>query len=170
MCPSRIQYRRTQECRGRMAMDGLSAEPFIDQVMVAPIVGNLNDDDGDGFVSAYDTPDIVIVAFDSRDGPMGDQGAWVDGRLLAIDGATGAVHWSRDGFTGKAVPPLQISTMMVKSRLLPSTTINMQKRSMVPQDKPSGSQMPILKIPIPMSLSQISMEMAFQRSSPTTPF
>ena len=64
---------------------GLSAEPFIDQVMVAPIVGNLNDDDGDGFVSAYDTPDIVIVAFDSRDGPMGDQGAWVDGRLLAID-------------------------------------------------------------------------------------
>ena len=77
---------------------GLSSEPFIDQVMVAPIVGNLNDDDADGFVSAYDTPDIVIVAFDSRDGPLGDQGAWVDGRLLAIDGATGAVHWMREGF------------------------------------------------------------------------
>ncbi|MGC6508047.1 MAG: FG-GAP repeat domain-containing protein [Myxococcota bacterium] len=85
---------------------GLSAEPFIDQVMVAPIVGNLNDDDGDGFVSAYDTPDIVIVAFDSRDGPMGDQGAWVDGRLLAIDGSTGAVHWSRDGFYWKGGPAI----------------------------------------------------------------
>ena len=52
---------------------GLIDEPYIDQVMVAPIVGNLTDDDGDGLVTELDTPDIVIVAFDSRDGQAGDR-------------------------------------------------------------------------------------------------
>lgn len=85
---------------------GLTSHPTIDQVMVAPIVGNLNDDDGDGFVSTYDTPDIVIVAFDSQDGPQGDLGSWVDGRLMALDGVTGAVHWVREGFYWKGGPAI----------------------------------------------------------------
>lgn len=83
---------------------GLIDEPFIDQVMVAPIVGNLNDDDGDGYVTEQDTPDIVVVVFDSRDGPDGDFGTWVDGRLIALDGATGVLHWMREGFYWKGGP------------------------------------------------------------------
>ena len=66
--------------------------------MVAPIVGNLTDDDGDGRVSESDTPDIVVVIFDSMDGPDGDFGSWVDGRLIAMDGASGQIHWMRSGF------------------------------------------------------------------------
>ena len=40
-----------------------------------------------------DTPDIVVVVFDSRDGLSGDSGGNVDGRLIALDGVTGTVHW-----------------------------------------------------------------------------
>ena len=60
--------------------NGLGTEPYVDQIMVAPIVGNLTDDDGDGQVTETDTPDIVVVIFDSRYGADGDMGAWVDGR------------------------------------------------------------------------------------------
>ena len=83
---------------------GLSGEPTLDQVMVTPIVGNLTDDDGDGHVTEQDVPDIVVVVFDSLDGPSGDLGDWVDGRLIAIDGKTGAVHWQRPGFYWKGGP------------------------------------------------------------------
>ena len=83
---------------------GLADEPNINQVMVAPIVGNLNDDDGDGLVTELDTPDIVIIAFDQRDGPAGDQGAMVDARLITLDGKTGNIHWMREGLYWKGGP------------------------------------------------------------------
>ena len=85
---------------------GLSSEPTVDQIMVAPIVGNLTDDDGDGRVSESDTPDIVVVIFDSMDGPDGDFGSWVDGRLIAMDGASGQIHWMRSGFYWKGGPAI----------------------------------------------------------------
>src|SRR5210317_45782 len=69
--------------------NGLSDEPTVDQIMVAPIVGNLTDDNGDGRITESDTPDIVVVIFDSLDGPDGDFGSWVDARLVAMDGKTG---------------------------------------------------------------------------------
>jgi hypothetical protein len=83
---------------------GLIDEPFINQVMVAPIVGNLNDDDGDGLVTELDTPDIVIVAFDTRDGPAGDEGALVDARLITLDGKDGTIHWMKEGLYWKGGP------------------------------------------------------------------
>ena len=83
---------------------GLVDEPFINQVMVAPIVGNLNDDDGDGFVTELDTPDIVVVVFDARDGPAGDQGAAVDARLITLDGKDGTLHWMKEGLYWKGGP------------------------------------------------------------------
>ena len=49
---------------------GLSGEPYMDQVMVAPIVGNLTDDDGDGIITEQDIPDIVVVVFDTGMGLM----------------------------------------------------------------------------------------------------
>ena len=85
---------------------GLGNEPYVDQVMVAPIVGNLTDDDGDGQITETDTPDIVVVIFDSRDGPDGDLGSWVDGRLIAMDGQSGAIHWMKPGFYWKGGPAI----------------------------------------------------------------
>ncbi|MDP2314786.1 MAG: VCBS repeat-containing protein [Pseudomonadota bacterium] len=46
-----------------------------------PIVGNLDDDNGDGFISAGDTPDVLIVTN-------------TGGGLVAIDGSTGRIKWT----------------------------------------------------------------------------
>lgn len=85
---------------------GFGDEPTVNQIMVAPIVGNLTDDDGDGRITETDTPDIVVVIFDSMDGPDGDYGSWVDARLVAMDGKTGRVHWMRDHFYWKGMPAI----------------------------------------------------------------
>ena len=53
------------------------------QVMVAPIVGNLTDDNGDGVIDANDTPDVAFTAFE---GGRYD----AEGALVIVDGATGA--------------------------------------------------------------------------------
>ena len=86
--------------------NGLGDEPNVDQIMVAPIVGNLTDDNGDGRIDESDTPDIVVVIFDSRDGTDGDMGAWVDARLVAMDGQTGRIHWMRDQMYWKGTPAI----------------------------------------------------------------
>jgi hypothetical protein len=41
--------------------------PQKDQVWVTPVVINLNDDNGDGVVSAEDIPDVIFTTFDGRD-------------------------------------------------------------------------------------------------------
>ncbi|MDP2305659.1 MAG: VCBS repeat-containing protein [Pseudomonadota bacterium] len=51
-----------------------------------PIVGNLDDDNGDGFISAGDTPDILIVT-NSGSG------------LVAVDGSTGRIKWTSRAIT-----------------------------------------------------------------------
>ena len=82
--------------------NGLGDEPTVNQVMVAPIVGNLTDDNGDGRITESDTPDIVVVIFDSMDGPDGD--FWdqrVDARLVAMDGKTGEFTGNENKFIGK---------------------------------------------------------------------
>ena len=86
--------------------NGLGDEPNVDQIMVAPIVGNLTDDNGDGRIDESDTPDIVVVIFDSRDGTDGDMGAWVDARLVAMDGQSGRIHWMRDQMYWKGTPAI----------------------------------------------------------------
>jgi hypothetical protein len=51
-----------------------------------PIVGNLDDDNGDGFISEGDIPDVLIV-------PNAGTG------LIAVDGATGRVKWTSTAIT-----------------------------------------------------------------------
>jgi hypothetical protein len=85
---------------------GLGDEPTVDQIMVAPIVGNLTDDNGDGRIDESDTPDIVVVIFDSMDGADGDMGSWVDARLIAMDGQSGRIHWMKDQMYWKGTPAI----------------------------------------------------------------
>jgi hypothetical protein len=51
-----------------------------------PIVGNLDDDNGDGYIGAGDTPDVLIVPNDGSG-------------LTAVDGATGSVKWTSRAVT-----------------------------------------------------------------------
>ncbi len=63
------------------------------QIMAAPAVANLTDDNGDGVVDRNDIPDIVFTAFTGS--AYSSPGA-----IIALDGATGAVHWSHYDFGG----------------------------------------------------------------------
>mgnify|MGYP004150386849 CR=1 FL=1 len=73
--------------------NGLGDEPFVDQVMVAPIVGNLTDDNGDGGCSSgCDETTSTTVCLDSVSFEL----AWTSGQydgevsfeLLAQDGTS----------------------------------------------------------------------------------
>ncbi|MFT7520287.1 MAG: hypothetical protein ACI9MC_002432, partial [Kiritimatiellia bacterium] len=57
------------------------------QIMAAPVVGHLNDDDGNGIIGDGDVPDVVFTAFiaSAYSNP---------GTLVALDGSTGAQLWS----------------------------------------------------------------------------
>jgi hypothetical protein len=55
-----------------------------DSVLATPLVANLDDDNGDGFVDVCDRPDIVVAAVDL---PPGKQEPWPSGHLHIIDGA-----------------------------------------------------------------------------------
>lgn len=57
-----------------------------DSVLATPLVANLDDDNGDGFVDVCDTPDIVVAAVDL---PPGKQDPWPSGHLHVIDGDGG---------------------------------------------------------------------------------
>jgi hypothetical protein len=56
------------------------------QVMMAPMVANLTDDDGDGDIDADDVPDVVFHSFTSNN-------YWSDGVLRAVSGADGSRIW-----------------------------------------------------------------------------
>jgi hypothetical protein len=60
------------------------------QVMMAPMVANLDDDDGDGRVDANDIPDIVFHTFTGFD-------YWGNGILRAVRGSDGARLWPDPG-------------------------------------------------------------------------
>ncbi|MFV8752494.1 FG-GAP repeat domain-containing protein [Nannocystaceae bacterium ST9] len=55
-------------------------------VLLTPLVANLDDDDGDGFVDLCDTPDVLVAAVDL---PPGKTDVWPLGHLHVIDGRTG---------------------------------------------------------------------------------
>lgn len=59
-----------------------SAYTDLAWVYATPMVGNLDDDDGDGRVDAHDDADVVVNA---------------GGTLLALEGATGAEKWAWEG-------------------------------------------------------------------------
>ncbi|WGO96912.1 putative Ig domain-containing protein [Saccharophagus degradans] len=58
--------------------------PAYDQVLMAPVVVQLNDDDLNGVINKDDTPDVVFIGHDSRSS---------SGVLRALDGATGSELW-----------------------------------------------------------------------------
>jgi len=61
--------------------ESLSTDSRIRNILMAPIVGNLTDDNGDGRIDRDDIPEIVFVAFDDPDDLVGT--------LIALDGETG---------------------------------------------------------------------------------
>lgn len=60
--------------------------PAHDQVMMAPMVANLTDDDMDGDIDVDDIPDVVFHSFTGSD-------YWGNGILRAVSGDTGARIW-----------------------------------------------------------------------------
>ena len=70
--------------------ESLSENSKIRNILMAPIVGNLTDDNGDGFVDEEDIPEIVFVAFDDPDDTTG--------HLIALEGDTGAEVLDIPGF------------------------------------------------------------------------
>ena len=61
--------------------------PDYDASIVTPMVGNLTDDDGDGWISGEDIPDIVSVWMDYSSGGY-------DGVLRVISGDGTGEHWA----------------------------------------------------------------------------
>jgi len=60
--------------------------PSHDQVMMAPMVANLTDDDGDGDIDTDDIPDVVFHTFTGSD-------YWGNGILRAVSGLDGSRVW-----------------------------------------------------------------------------
>lgn len=56
------------------------------QVMMAPMVANLTDDNGDGAIDEQDVPDVIFNTFASNN-------YWEDGVLRAVSGADGTRIW-----------------------------------------------------------------------------
>lgn len=64
--------------------------PQHTDIVMAPVVGQLTDDNDDGVIDHDDTPDIVVIS----DDPSGSTGNEQAGALRVIDGATGREHWT----------------------------------------------------------------------------
>ncbi|MBX3270485.1 MAG: VCBS repeat-containing protein [Sandaracinaceae bacterium] len=60
--------------------------PTHDQVMMAPMVANLTDDNGDGRIDEHDVPDVVFSTFPGSD-------YWESGILRIVSGADGSRIW-----------------------------------------------------------------------------
>ncbi|MEW5742914.1 MAG: FG-GAP-like repeat-containing protein [Myxococcota bacterium] len=91
--PSSTQFRTVQ----KYAWGGVVTSPTSSDVMMAPIVTQLDDDDCDGVVTASDLPDIVFITFAS--------GAYTDlGTVHAITVRGGQLveKWSRAGVLAAA--------------------------------------------------------------------
>lgn len=69
-----------------------AADASASSSWVQPVIGNLDDDNGDGDVDEDDSPDVVITAFGGG-----------RGYVVAIDGATGTEKWSYNDGNGQAV-------------------------------------------------------------------
>lgn len=61
-----------------------------DNVLMAPIVGNLTDDNSDGKIDRFDIPEIITVSFNEPND--------TSGYLAILDGITGEVTFSQSGW------------------------------------------------------------------------
>jgi len=80
----------------KWAKDAFTIGPAYNQVIVTPVVGNLDDDNGDGMIGPGDIPDIVFTAY------TGSTGWFNDGYLRALSGADGSELWGVPGVRGAA--------------------------------------------------------------------
>jgi hypothetical protein len=81
---------------------GSIAESTSVQVMMSPMVANLNDDNGDGRVDTGDIPDVVFVSFAGGN-------YWDNGILRAVSGSNGATLWSVTDTSFRVNPGGQIA-------------------------------------------------------------
>lgn len=71
-------------------------------VVTTPLVGNLDDDNDDGFIDLCDTPDVLVAAVDL---PAIKTDPWPLGHLHVIDGATGTSSRSFEHPIDAAINP-----------------------------------------------------------------
>jgi hypothetical protein len=105
--PSGGEVRPTQ----LWAWDGSGAAlPAYNQVMMAPMVASLNDDDGDGDADEHDVPDVVFNTFCGRAGAgcsVGNYGS--DGVLRAVHGRDGTSLFDVTDPSLRTTPGAQIA-------------------------------------------------------------
>ncbi|MCP4806518.1 MAG: VCBS repeat-containing protein [Proteobacteria bacterium] len=73
-------------------VDKWESYPAYTDVVMAPAVGQLTDDDGDGTITFHDTPDIVLISEDPR--ATADNGNALGGALRVLNGTTGKPSFS----------------------------------------------------------------------------
>lgn len=78
-----------------------------DQILMAPMVGQLTDDDGDGDIDRYDIPDIVVV---SDDGGAASHRKGIL-RILSGDGSTQHLNQQRGDYGDTQVYPYRYTNV-----------------------------------------------------------
>ncbi|CAM3249290.1 beta-prism lectin domain-containing protein [Vibrio ordalii] len=73
----------------KWSWQGSSFKPESNQVMVAPVIAQLNDDNGDGKIDENDIADIIVVTFENNKYTQG-------GLVRALSGIDGSELWSYD--------------------------------------------------------------------------
>lgn len=90
--------------------------PLHDQVMSAPMVANLNDDDGDGRIDQNDIPDVVFNTFRTRSPDTGGAAVYnADGVLRAISGSDGSRLWPTTTPAYRTNPALEVAIADVRA-------------------------------------------------------
>jgi hypothetical protein len=84
--------------------------PLHDQVMSAPMVANLNDDNGDGRIDQNDIPDVVFNTFRTGSPDTGTAAIYnADGVLRAISGHDGSRLWPTSTPAYRTNPALEVA-------------------------------------------------------------
>ncbi len=92
-----------------------TVKPLHDQIMSAPMVANLNDDNGDGVIDQNDIPDVIFNTF--RTGSPDTGGASVynaDGVLRAISGNDGSRLWPTADPPFATQPALEVAVADIR--------------------------------------------------------
>ena len=88
------------------SIDSFTDEPDFDEMVTAPIVGQLTDDNGDGVIDENDIPDIVAT-FDDNGGPEDKMGVL---RMISGDGSSSEVILTQWEESGEAWGPYRYGT------------------------------------------------------------
>jgi hypothetical protein len=78
-----------------------SAEPARHHVIMMPVVGPLDDDDGDGAITGCDFPEVAFIAYT----PGAENDAW----LRVLDGRTGTLDAEANDLEGRLANQTQIA-------------------------------------------------------------